>query len=81
VGAAMMVYAFTAGQVTSCTGDFCSDDPSIPWALTGFGIGVGVPLLCLLLAPGRNDLLDVVNEWNKRHPDGQFTIEHDRGWH
>jgi hypothetical protein len=82
VGAALMTYAFTAGQTKSCTDDYCSDDPSIPWAMTGLGIAVGVPLVSWLLAPGRNDLLDVINTWNARHPDGQFTIEsRGRSWH
>lgn len=34
----------------------------------------------LALAPSRNDLLDVINEWNTGHPDQPFTIhEHTVG--
>jgi hypothetical protein len=42
----------------------------------GVGVGVGVisALVGLLVSPGRGELLDVVNTWNSRHPDQQFTV-------
>jgi SH3 domain-containing protein len=40
----------------------------------GLLTSLGAVVVGLALSPSRNDLLDVINEWNVAHPDQPFTI-------
>jgi len=48
-------------------------------AYTLMGVGAAISLVGLVIyyaaRPTRNDLLDVVNTWNGRHPDEPFTLQ------
>jgi hypothetical protein len=40
--------------------------------IVAFGLGLGIGWL---ISPKRGDLIDVINEWNTRHPDEQFELD------
>lgn len=42
--------------------------------ITGLVFAIGSPLVGLALHPKRDDLLDVVNDWNTRHVDRPFEL-------
>jgi hypothetical protein len=42
----------------------------------GLATALVATVATIAILPRRNDFLDVVNTWNTRHPDQQFTLEH-----
>ena len=83
VGSVVMVGSATFLATESCGvgnyADLCVKKANFTAAIVG-SIIVGVAGLAgLFMLPTRSDLLDVINEWNERHPDEPFTI--DRGPH
>jgi len=43
--------------------------------VAGLGIAIGAGIWAVVRHPKGADFLDVVNGWNSRHPDRQFTLE------
>jgi hypothetical protein len=84
VGVLLIILSVTSLKTTSCLDgnpQFCSTEPNEGLFVGGIGlIGLG-NLVGLLVYPKRNDLLDLVNNWNARHVDNQFSIEsHELGF-
>lgn len=42
--------------------------------LAGIGVLLGSMLLSNVISPGRDDVLDLVNDWNTAHPDAPFDL-------
>lgn len=55
---------------------YCSFGPTNYGLMYG-GLGLGVigPIVGWILTPKRDDLLDVINNWNVRHPDEPFELD------
>ena len=81
VGLALLLGSLTVFAHENCmqllTGApaYCTKDPNVPALLAGAIVGLIGPLIGLVMEPSRDDLLDVVNEWNSRHADEPFTLE------
>jgi hypothetical protein len=78
VGAALAILSFTVLAKKECSSPFgletCDTKFNMPVMYTGFGTMIVLPLVGMAIRPGRDDLLDVVNTWNERHPNSQFEI-------
>jgi hypothetical protein len=59
---------------------FCMPESNETAFYGGLAFSALSTLVGYALMPSRNDLLDVVNEWNGRHLDQQFTIEPQTNW-
>ncbi|HLT32063.1 MAG TPA: hypothetical protein VK013_18635 [Myxococcaceae bacterium] len=55
--------------------EYCSFGPTNYGLMIG-GVALGTigPIVGVLMAPKREDLLDVINTWNVRHPDEPFEL-------
>jgi|GEM_PF-2050136 len=53
----------------------CTKRFNTPLVWAGIGVLSVSAIVGLVLMPKRSDLLDVVNAWNPRHLDDQFTVE------
>ncbi|WP_375767695.1 hypothetical protein NR798_39395 [Archangium gephyra] len=53
---------------------FCVEKPNFGMMYGGLGVAVGSVLLSYALMPKAGDLLDVINEWNTRHPANPFEL-------
>ncbi len=74
-GLLAMFLAATFLRSQSCTGDVCIRGPNVPLFIGGaVGLAAAATVGYVIL-PKRDDLLDVINAWNQRHTDNQFTIE------
>lgn len=80
-GLGVGVLGFTAMSTQECTEPLfpgsqrlCHDRPAFGMVGAGAGIALTGSLLALALAPKANDLLDLVNEWNTRHPANPFEL-------
>jgi hypothetical protein len=54
--------------------EFCMTKLDFGMVYTGVGISLGSGLLWYLLSPKSGELLDVINEWNTRHPSDPFEL-------
>jgi hypothetical protein len=80
VGLGLMVLSFTAFTHQDCTdlgfgNPVCTTEPNMGAMIAGGAISIGALLVGLAVQPKRVDLLDVINTWNTRHVDSQFTID------
>jgi hypothetical protein len=82
VGTLLAILALTTFTTKNCIdsvipGDppYCTNDPNLKLSLVGVSILGVAGLAGLVIMPSRNDILDVLNTWNRRHTDNQFTIE------
>jgi hypothetical protein len=78
VGLLLLVLSVTALKRSSCVNnmtDFCTSQPNEAAFVGGLGVAVVGTMVGLLVAPRRGAFLDLVNNWNARHLDNQFTIE------
>jgi hypothetical protein len=81
-GASVLVLA--AGTLTSfivekndCVGSgptLCQQDPNLTYLLVGMGVSVVIAAIAFGTAPRRDEFIDVVNDWNQRHPDRPLAI-------
>lgn len=53
---------------------FCLEKPNFGPAFGGVGVAIGSGLLGFLIMPKSGELLDVINEWNTRHPAEPFEL-------
>ena len=63
------------GYGFAATPPICTTRFNTPLVIAGIGVLSVTTLVSILLMPRRSDLLDVVNAWNPRHLDDQFTVE------
>jgi hypothetical protein len=80
VGLALMLGSFTVFATKNCTdfgvgGQLCTNDPSMGALVAGGSVLLFAEVLGWALYPKRGDLIDVINTWNTRHVDNQFTFE------
>jgi hypothetical protein len=75
VGLVLMVLSFTVLSTQDCTDGICIQRFNFPAMIAGGAIASLSPLVGWAIHPSRDDLLDVVNTWNRRHTDNPFTIE------
>ena len=63
---------------TDCVGSgptmLCQQDPNLTYLLIGSGISVVIGAIAFGMAPERDEYIDVVNDWNQRHPDRPLAI-------
>jgi len=53
---------------------FCMQKPDFGMVYGGLGLAAGSGLLSYAIMPKAGDLLDVINEWNTRHPANPFEL-------
>jgi hypothetical protein len=77
VGLTLMIVSLTALAGQTCFGpDDCVKDPNKPALFGGVALlGLSWPI-GMVIWPRRDAILDVINEWNTRHTDQPFTLEH-----
>jgi SH3-like domain-containing protein len=78
VGGVIAIAGMTFLATESCGNGFtgyCTTEYNMTAVYGGLAILALTPLIGLAMRPGRNDLLDVVNEWNARHTDKPFTLD------
>jgi hypothetical protein len=63
---------------TDCVGSgptmLCQQDPNLTYLLVGMGVSAVIAAIAFGTAPRRDDFIDVVNDWNQRHPDRPLAI-------
>jgi hypothetical protein len=63
---------------TDCAGSgptmLCQQDHNLIYLLVGSGISAAIAAIGLGFAPRRDEFIDVVNDWNQRHPDRPLAI-------
>jgi hypothetical protein len=69
------VLGFFVLRSQDCSAGTCTEHANAPLVIGGLSLGLVMGLVAVMVEPTRNDLLDVVNLWNQRHTDDQFTIE------
>jgi hypothetical protein len=57
--------------------DVCYTETSVGWMSAGFLVAIAGWFAGFMMLPDRNDFLDVINTWNTRHVDEQFTLDHE----
>jgi hypothetical protein len=55
---------------------FCRKRPSWTLIFSGLGLALVGSMVGYAIAPSRNDVLDVLNAWNRGHPDQPFELPH-----
>jgi hypothetical protein len=81
VGLALMLGSFTVFATKNCTdyglgtSPICSNDPSLGALVAGGAVLFFSEVAWWALYPKRADLIDIINTWNTRHVDNQFTFE------
>ncbi len=51
------------------------EDPDLTLTVVGLGMATVGLLVAAIVRPGRDDLIDVVNDWNGRHTDGPIRLD------
>jgi hypothetical protein len=78
LGALIAVAGMTVLTTETCGQGFtgyCTTNYNMGAVYGGVAIMGLTPIIGLAMRPSRNDLLDVVNEWNSRHTDRPFTLD------
>jgi len=57
----------------------CTKQPNFPLLLSGSLAAVLGVVIAGVMGPGRNDLIDIVNEWNSRHADRPLMLDGQAG--
>jgi hypothetical protein len=80
-GVAAVVLGFTLFEQEKCLpalydngAALCNQGPNQMVVGGGLTLLVVTPIIRWIISPGRNDVLDVLNSWNQRHPDQAFTL-------
>ena len=84
LGALIVVGAATVFTQEDCIGSqppLCQSRPNGALAGVGLFTMVAGGLAGLLIMPHRGDLLDIVNEWNTRHPEQTLLLDSPRHLH
>jgi len=53
---------------------FCHDRPTTGLLISGLGLALVGSVVGYAISPSRNDVLDVINTWNRQHPDQPFEL-------
>jgi hypothetical protein len=63
------------GDGSSGLAPTCVDKPRLGFIYAGVAVDLVGTIAWAIMTPKRSDLLDVINTWNRRHPDEPFSIE------
>jgi hypothetical protein len=75
IGLALVTLSFVFPQKDLCDTDIgCQENPNPGLLLGGLGALIVLPTVGWAIYPSRGSVLDVMNAWNTRHPDSQFTF-------
>ncbi|MFY0528860.1 hypothetical protein ACN28I_38775 [Archangium gephyra] len=77
VGVVLTVVGISSRSTEDCErpgGSFCVPKPNFGMMYGGLGVAAGSGLISYALMPKSGDLLDVINEWNTRHPANPFEL-------
>lgn len=77
VGVVLTAVGIGSRSMEDCEGpggSFCVPKPNFGMIYGGLGVAAGSGLLAYALMPKSGDLLDVINEWNTRHPADPFEL-------
>jgi Bacterial SH3 domain len=69
------IMTVVGASTLECTGDGCNSG----LMYSGLAIMLGGAVVGLIAAPSRSDILDVINDWNQRNPDRQFSLDDEAG--
>jgi hypothetical protein len=73
-GSALWVSSMTVlAHDGDCVDGICEMKPNWLAFIVGATVAAVGPLVGFAMIPSRSDVLDVMNRWNVRHPDEQFT--------
>ncbi len=77
VGVVLTAVGISSRSREDCTGpsgSFCVEKPDFGMMYGGLGVAAVSGLISYALMPKSGDLLDVINEWNTRHPANPFEL-------
>jgi hypothetical protein len=70
---------FLGGQSCNAQGS-CTPELNAPVMWSGVGLMSISTIVAFAIRPSRRDLLDLVNDWNSRHPNEPFTVDSQPEW-
>ena len=77
VGVVLTAVGVSSRSTDDCkgpSGSFCVPKPNFGMMYGGMGVALGSGLLSFAIMPKSGELLDVINEWNTRHPAHPFEL-------